>query len=130
MLNAALSEGAGNMIGKNDFHISKWHLKEQKSRAVNVATSWDSGNVSWNSFWLTVVRRNQSRADQNTIPWKTTTTTATGLQNGSISGWKTEVFTSIRTILNSIASVKGFLSYNILITISIENVNSVFYCSL
>lgn len=50
MLNAALSEGFGNMRGKTDFHISKWHLKEQKSRAVNVARCWDSGNVSCNSF--------------------------------------------------------------------------------
>lgn len=50
MLNAALSEGAGNMIGKNDFHISKWHSKEQKSGAIDVARSWDSGNMPCNSF--------------------------------------------------------------------------------
>lgn len=50
MLNAALLEGAGNMTGKNKFHISKWQLKEQKSGAINVARFWDSGNMSCNLF--------------------------------------------------------------------------------
>ena len=53
---------------KDDVHISKWHSKEQKSRAINVARSWDSGNMPCNSLGLTVLRRNQSKAEQNTIP--------------------------------------------------------------
>lgn len=49
-----------------------------------------------------------------------------------ISGWKIPVLFSpvFKTILNRIVSVKRFfLSYSILITISIENVNFVFYYS-
>lgn len=81
MLNTALSQGAGNMIEKNNFQIFKCHSKEQKSGAVNVARSWDSHNSSYNSYWLTVVRRNQSKADQNTIFWKKS---PTGLQDWSL----------------------------------------------
>lgn len=35
---------------KNDSHISKWHPKEQKSEAINVARFGDSDNMSYNSF--------------------------------------------------------------------------------
>lgn len=45
MLNSALSEGAGNMIEKNNFQISKWYSKEQKSGVVNMDRSWDSDLV-------------------------------------------------------------------------------------